>query len=49
MNVVATGSGALVEVQGGGEGTTFTRSQLDAMLELALGGLERIGQLQRHA
>lgn len=49
MNVVATGSGALVEVQGGGEGTTFTRAQLEAMLDLALGGLEQIARLQREA
>lgn len=35
MNVVATDAGTLVEVQGTGEGATFSRSTLDRMLDLA--------------
>jgi len=39
MNVVMTGSGRLVEVQGTAEGTPFSRSQLDEMLGLAASGI----------
>ena len=38
MNVVATASGGLVEVQGTAEGLPFARAQLDELLDLALGG-----------
>ncbi len=38
MNVVATDTGTLVEIQGTGEGATFARSTLDAMLDVALAG-----------
>ena len=34
MNVVATGSGRLVEGQGTGEGATFSRKELDALTEI---------------
>jgi ribonuclease PH len=46
MNVVATGAGELIEVQGGGEGTTFRRDQLNAMLDLAMEGLTKITAAQ---
>ncbi|MCR9093344.1 MAG: ribonuclease PH [bacterium] len=49
MNVVATGSGRFVEVQGTGEEATFERGELDALLDLALGGIEEIGAAQRAA
>jgi ribonuclease PH len=49
MNVVATASGRFVEVQGTGEGTTFDRSELDGLLDLALGGIDRIAEHQRRA
>ncbi len=39
MNVVATGSGRLVEIQGTGEGHTFSRAELDALTDLALDGV----------
>jgi ribonuclease PH len=39
MNVVATGEGSLVEVQGTAEGKAFSRQQLDGMLDLALEGI----------
>lgn len=47
MNVVMTGSGRFVEVQGTAEGLTFGREQLDRMLDLAAAGIERIVALQR--
>lgn len=49
MNVVATDTGTLVEIQGTGEGATFPRSTLDAMLDSALAGCERIFAVQREA
>jgi len=49
MNVVMTGDGGLAEVQGTGEGTTFQRQQLDAMLDLAFGALPRLIELQERA
>jgi len=42
MNVVMTGSGGLVEVQGTAEGAPFSRAQLDAMVDLARTGIERL-------
>jgi len=39
MNVVATGTGALVEVQGTAERHPFTREELDALLDLSLQGI----------
>lgn len=47
MNVVMTGSGNFVEVQGTAEGATFSRSELNAMLDLAESGIARITDLQR--
>ncbi len=49
MNVVMTGKGELVEVQGTGEGHTFRRAELDAMLDLALGALPALVELQKRA
>jgi ribonuclease PH len=49
MNVVATGAGRFVEVQGTGEDGTFDRGELDALLDLALGGIATICELQRDA
>ncbi len=47
MNVVATGQGRFIEVQGTGEGTTFTAEELRAMTELALRGIEDLSRIQR--
>lgn len=49
MNVVMTGTGGFVEVQGTAEGAPFTRAQLDALVELARAGIARIVELQRIA
>jgi ribonuclease PH len=47
FNVVMTGSGELVEVQGTAEGTPFSRGQLDAMLDLATDGIAELTEFQR--
>jgi len=39
MNVVGTGSGQLVEVQGTAEGMVFSRRELDELLDLAQVGI----------
>src|SRR5574340_944310 len=49
MNVVATGDGALVEVQGTAEGKPFPRADLDRMLDVAVAGLARLKALQEAA
>jgi len=49
MNVVMTGKEALVEVQGTGEETVFTRDQLNQMLDLAFNSLEKLVDLQNRA
>jgi ribonuclease PH len=49
MNVVVTGSGAFVEVQGTAEGAPFHRGELDALLDLAVVGTARLAELQREA
>lgn len=49
MNVVMTGAGGLVEVQGTAEGATFSRSDLDRLLDLAGGGIARLVEEQRLA
>ena len=49
MNVVATGDGRLVEVQGTAEGAPFSRAELDALLDLALDGCAELTAKQRAA
>ncbi|MDQ1629003.1 MAG: ribonuclease [Actinomycetota bacterium] len=49
MNVVMTGAGAYVEVQGTAEGRPFDRGQLDALLALAASGCDRLTAAQRAA
>ncbi|GAB2674980.1 ribonuclease PH [Thalassiella azotivora] len=49
MNVVVTGSGAFVEVQGTAEGAPFDRAELDALLDLGVAGCARLTELQREA
>lgn len=46
MNVVALRNGALVEIQGTAEREPFSRSQLDALVDLALKGIETLFELQ---
>ena len=47
FNVVMTGTGQLVEVQGTAEGKAFSRRQLDSMIDLAADGIEQITEFQR--
>jgi ribonuclease PH len=49
MNVVCTGDGRFIEVQGTAEGTPFTREEMDQLLALAGQGIERLLQAQRAA
>ncbi len=49
LNVVMTGSGRFVEVQGTGEEATFSGDDLQRMLECARRGIEQLTQLQRRA
>ena len=46
VNVVMNDAGAFIEVQGTAEGHAFRRGELDAMLDLAEGGIEGIRELQ---
>jgi ribonuclease PH len=49
MNVVMTGAGGFVEVQGTAEGVPFSRVDLDALLALADRGIRELVSLQRRA
>lgn len=49
MNVVMTGRGRLVEVQGTAEKRTFSRQELDRLLDLAWQGIQDILRVQREA
>ena len=49
VNVVMAGDGRLIEVQATAERAPLDRAQLDALLDLAAGGIEEIGSAQRDA
>jgi ribonuclease PH len=49
MNVVCTGAGTFVEVQGTAEGEPFDRGTLDALLDLAVAGCTQLAEIQRSA
>lgn len=49
MNVVMTGSGRFVEIQGTGEEATFSREELDALLDAAAQGIRKLHAVQREA
>jgi ribonuclease PH len=49
MNVVMTGAGRLVEVQATAEGSTFSRAELDGLLDLAEGGVRDLTAAQMAA
>lgn len=48
MNVVATGRGLLVEVQGTAEGQPFSKDELGELVDLALEGISALVDIQRH-
>jgi ribonuclease PH len=49
MNVVMTGRGGMIEVQGTAEGAAFSRSELDTLLNLAQVGIEELTRIQKNA
>ncbi len=49
MNVVATGKGRFVELQGTAEGATFSDEEMQAMLALARAGIAKLVEVQREA
>lgn len=49
MNVVVTGDGKFVEVQGTAEGAPFDREELNSLLDLALIGTYELSEIQREA
>jgi ribonuclease PH len=49
MNVVMTGGGRYVEIQGTGEEATFSDRELATLLALARSGIEQLGKLQKQA
>ena len=49
MNIVMTGAGGFVEVQGTAEGAPFTRAELDALTDLGAAGIARLNAAQKAA
>jgi ribonuclease PH len=49
MNVVATASGSLVEIQGTGERRSFRRQEMDALVDLAMQGIAQLAAVQAEA
>ncbi|HYG64269.1 MAG TPA: ribonuclease PH [Thermoanaerobaculia bacterium] len=49
MNVVATAGGSIVEIQGTGEKRSFTRQEMDALVDLALKGIGELAAIQNQA
>lgn len=49
MNVVCTGTGKFIELQGTAEREPFSREQMDEMLILAEAGINKLFEIQRHA
>ncbi|HYX42311.1 MAG TPA: hypothetical protein VE821_11465, partial [Pyrinomonadaceae bacterium] len=49
MNVVCTGDGRFIELQGTAEGEPFSRAEMDALLALARTGLDQLFAAQRAA
>jgi ribonuclease PH len=49
MNVIMTGSGGIVEIQGTAEGTPFSRAELNALVDLAAAGIRQLVAAQTQA
>ena len=49
MNVIMTGSGGIVEIQGTAEGTPFSRNELNALVDLADAGIRQLVAAQTQA
>ena len=48
MNVIQTGDGSLIEIQGTAEGDPFERDKLDSLLDLAESGIKQLIEIQRN-
>ena len=48
MNVIQTGDGSLIEIQGTAEGDPFERDKLDSLLDLAESGIKQLVEIQRN-
>jgi ribonuclease PH len=49
MNVVMTGDGGFVEIQGTAEGVPFSRDEMNKLLDLAQGGIATLIAMQKEA
>ena len=49
VNIVMTGSGKIIEIQGTAEGAPFSFDELNALMQLAAKGIAELGALQRQA
>ena len=49
MNVVMTGKGGMIEIQGTAEGAAFSRAELIELLDLAEQGIQELSKLQTQA
>jgi len=49
MNIVMTGRGGFVEMQGTAEGAPFTRGEIDALVDLAAAGIRQLQDAQAAA
>ncbi len=49
MNIVMTGSGDFIEVQGTAEGKPFSRAELDVLLDLGALGCLELTEIQKQA
>ena len=49
MNIVCTGNGSFVEVQGTAEGVPFDRTLLNQLLDLGVAGCAELSELQKKA
>lgn len=47
MNVVMTGDGKFVEIQGTAEGSVFTRREMDSLINIAQGGIKILTRIQK--
>jgi ribonuclease PH len=49
MNIVATGRGLFVEVQGTAEAKPFSKEELDSLLDMAVAATQKLSTIQREA
>ena len=49
MNVIMTGSGRIIEVQGTAEGKPFSRKEMDKLIDLAESGIKQLVEMQKNA